>query len=102
MLWKVIQLLQLHAMVQNVQKQGLDQKALMFMQKYQPTTPKELLQKVTKPVLVIHGDQDNDNGSADKLAALFSNAQTAVVPGDHNHAVSTPEFAADVVNFLKK
>lgn len=93
---------ELHSMVQYVQQSGLDQQALALLQKYQPSTSKELLKKIKNPVLVIHGDMDNDNGSADELAALFPNAEKAVVPGDHNHASQTPEFASAVILFLNK
>ncbi len=93
---------ELHAMVQNVQKQGLDQKALSLLQKYQPSTPKEVLSKIKIPVLIIHGTEDVDNGSADELASLFPNAEKAVCPGDHNHASATPEFASAVIKFLKE
>lgn len=92
----------LHAMVLNVQKAGLDQQALAFLQQYQPSTPKEILAKIKTPVLVIHGDSDVDNGNADELASFFPNATIAVTPGDHNHAASTPEFAAAVMAFLRK
>jgi pimeloyl-ACP methyl ester carboxylesterase len=93
---------ELHSMVQYVQKSGLDQQALALMQKYQPSTPKEVLQKIKTPVLVIHGTEDVDNGSADELASLFPNAEKATCPGDHNHASATPEFASAVINFLKE
>ncbi len=92
----------LHSMVQYVQKSNLDQQALALLQKYQPSTPKEALSKIKKPVLVIHGDSDVDNGNASALAAIFPNATTAITPGDHNHAASTPEFAAAVMQFLRK
>ena len=92
----------LHGMVQNVQQSGLDQQALALLQKYQPSTPKDVLAKIKNPVLVIHGDSDEVNGSADELAAVFPNAEKAVTPGDHNHAAATPEFAAAVMAFLKK
>ncbi|HVX25832.1 MAG TPA: alpha/beta fold hydrolase [Parafilimonas sp.] len=93
---------ELHAMVQNVQKQGLDQQALALLQKYQPSTPKEVLQKIKTPVLVVHGTEDVDNGSAGELASLFPNAERALCPGDHNHAAATPEFASAVINFFKE
>ena len=93
---------ELHSMVQYVQKSGLDQQALALLQKYQPSTSKEVLQKIKTPVLVIHGTEDVDNGSADELASLFPNAEKAVCPGDHNHAASTPQFASAVLNFLKE
>jgi pimeloyl-ACP methyl ester carboxylesterase len=93
---------ELHSMVQYVQKSGLDQQALALLQEYQPSTPKEVLSKIKTPVLVIHGVEDVDNGSADELASLFPNAEKAVCPGDHNHASATPEFASAVLNFLKE
>ncbi len=93
---------ELHSMVEYVQKSGLDQQALALLQKYQPSTPKEILSKIKTPVLVIHGVEDVDNGSADKLASLFPNAEKAICPGDHNHAASTPQFASAVLNFLKE
>lgn len=92
----------LHTMVQNVQIQSLDQQALALLQKYQPSTPKEVLSKIKTPVLVIHGTADIDNGSADELASLFPNAEKALCAGDHNHASATPEFASAVLNFLKQ
>jgi len=91
----------LHSMVQYVRTSGLDQQALALLQKYQPTTSKEALSKIKKPVLVIHGDSDIDNGNASALAAIFPNAATAITPGDHNHAAATPEFAAAVMQFLR-
>lgn len=91
----------LHAMVQNVQLQNLDQQALALLQKYQPSTSTETLAKIKIPVLIIHGDSDEVNGSADKLASFITNSQKAITPGDHNHAASTPEFAAAVIKFLK-
>lgn len=93
---------QLHDMVMNVQKQGLDQQALAFMQKYQPSTSKMDLMKLKIPVLVIHGDSDEANGSADELASFIPRSEKAVTPGDHNHAAATPEFASVVLKFLKE
>jgi hypothetical protein len=52
-------------------------------------------------VLVIHGDSDEVNGSAEQLAAIFPNGEKAITPGDHNHANTTPEFAEAVMAFLK-
>lgn len=92
----------LHAMVQNVQRSGLDQKALALLQKYQPSTPKEILEKIKNPVLVIHGDSDIDNGNAQELASIFPNGEIAITPGDHNHAAATEQFATVVMAFLKK
>jgi len=91
---------ELESMVKNVQKAGLDQQALAFLQKEQPSTPKEILAKVKQPVLVICGDKDSDNGNAKALANLFQRGKYVQVPGDHGAAVGTKEFADNVVNFL--
>jgi len=92
----------LHSMVQYVQQSGLDQRALGLLQKYQPSTPLEILARLKNHILVIHGDSDVDNGSADQLAAIFPHGELAVTPGDHNHAAATPEFAIAVMQFFKK
>lgn len=93
---------QLKGLVDYVHQQKLDQLALAYLQRYQPSTSKEELIKVTKPVLVISGSEDSDNGSAVELAKLLPNSTVAVVPGDHNHASATKQFSATVINFLKK
>ena len=93
---------ELKAMVENVKKSGLDQLALAYQQKEQPSTSKEALSNIRKPVLVICGDHDTDNGSAPELTALIPKATFKEVPGDHNHASGTPEFASEALLFFKK
>ena len=92
---------ELKGAVDYAKQQGLDQLALAYLQKAQPSTSKEALQEVTQPVLVICGDKDTDNGSAGDLAKLLPNAQWVTVPGDHNHASATTEFSNAVILFLK-
>lgn len=79
----------------------LDQTALAYLQKEQPSTPIATLQKVTIPILVICGDKDEDNGSGKALAQVFSNAQFVQVPGDHGAAMNTQEFSNAVLSFFK-
>ncbi len=93
---------ELKGLVDYVQQQKLDQLALAYLQKSQPSTSKEELHKVQQPVLVISGDKDADNGSAGELARLLPNSSVATTPGDHNHAASTPEFSKEVIKFLTK
>lgn len=93
---------ELEAMVQNVKKQGLDQQALAYLQRSQPSTSKEDLGKVKQPVLLICGDKDSDNGSAKELADLFKHPTYKIVPGDHGGASRTKEFSTEVISFLKK
>ena len=92
---------ELAAMVENVKKQGLDQQALAYLQKAQPSTSKEALGKVKQPVLIICGDKDSDNGSAKELADLFKHAVYRVTPGDHSGASRTKEFSTQVISFLR-
>jgi pimeloyl-ACP methyl ester carboxylesterase len=92
---------ELKGAVDYVKQQHLDQLALAYLQRSQPSTSKEVLSKVKQPVLVICGDKDSDNGSAGELAKLLPNADFATVPGDHNHASATSEFSDTVKVFLK-
>ena len=93
---------ELAAMVENVKKQGLDQQALAYLQKAQPSTSKEELAKIKQPVLIICGDKDTDNGSAKELADLFKHPVYKVTPGDHGGANRTKEFSTEVISFLKR
>lgn len=88
--------------VDYVKSQGLDQLALAYLQKAQPSTPREALGKIKQPILVITGDKDADNGSAAELAKLLPNSSTATTPGDHNHASATTEFSHAVLDFLRR
>lgn len=92
---------ELQAMVQNVKNQGLDQQALAYSQKAQPSTSKEELAKIKLPVLIICGDKDSDNGSAKELADLFKHPTYKITPGDHGGASRTKEFSNEVIAFLK-
>lgn len=87
--------------VQYVERLGLDKPALALLQKHQPSTPPSMLAKINLPILVISGDADNDNGSAEELAGLIPRSVVARVPGDHNNTNKTKAFSAAVINFLK-
>ena len=93
---------ELKGAVDYVKQQGLDQLALAYLQKAQPSTSKEALGKVKQPVLVICGDKDTDNGSAAELAKLLPNTSYSITPGDHNHASATPEFSKEIISFLRR
>ncbi len=93
---------ELQGAVNYVKQQGFDQLALAYLQRAQPSTSKEALGKVQQPVLVVCGDKDSDNGNAQDLAKLFPHAQYRAVPGVHNNAASTMDFANTVIEFLKQ
>jgi len=93
---------ELKAMLNYVKQQGLDQTALAYMQKSQPSTSKEDLAKIKQPVLVICGDHDDDNGSAKNLSTLIPGATFVSTPGVHNDASQTKEFSSAIISFLQK
>lgn len=93
---------ELAPMVNYVKQSGLDQQALALLQNEQPSTPRETLQKIQQPVLVICGSEDSDNGSAKALAGLFTHGSYKTTPGDHNNASKTPEFSSAIIQFLKE
>jgi pimeloyl-ACP methyl ester carboxylesterase len=92
---------ELAGVVKYVKEQGLDQQALAYMQKAQPSTSKDELSKIKKPVLIICGDRDSDNGSAKELTALIPGSVFKTVPGVHNDANHGKEFSDEVISFLR-
>jgi len=73
-------------------KQGLNQRAMAYLQKEQPSTAKEELPKISQLVLIISCDKDSHNGSSHELAALLPHSSVATTPGDHNHATEQKNF----------
>jgi pimeloyl-ACP methyl ester carboxylesterase len=93
---------ELEGAIKYVKEQKLDELALAYMQKGQPTTSKKELRTLKKPVLVICGTADEDNGSSQELASLIPGSEYVRVPGNHNNASRSKEFAEAVTAFLKK
>jgi len=60
------------------------------------------LKAFTMPTLVVCGDQDDDNGSAEELAAVLPNATFQEVPGTHMSSVTKPELGEAIASFLAK
>jgi pimeloyl-ACP methyl ester carboxylesterase len=52
------------------------------------------------PTLVVCGDQDDDNGSAEELANILPNAVFRETPGTHMTSITKPEFGAAIAEFL--
>ncbi len=63
------------------------------------TTP-EMLAALTMPTLVVCGDQDQDNGSAEELVAALPDARLASIPGTHMSSVTQPELGEAIAAFL--
>ena len=58
------------------------------------------LDAFTMPTLVVCGDQDDDNGSAEELANVLPNAVFREVPGTHMSSVTKPQFGEAIARFL--
>jgi pimeloyl-ACP methyl ester carboxylesterase len=63
-------------------------------------TPREALARINIPTLVLVGAQDNDNGSAESLAAALPKGRHVVIPGNHMSAVTRPELATAIADYL--
>ena len=59
-----------------------------------------LVNAFTMPTLVVCGSEDQDNGSAEALAALLPNARFVEVPGTHMSSVTSPELGEEIAAFL--
>tara|TARA_R110000744_G_scaffold115350_3_gene215861 strand:- start:2661 stop:3449 length:789 start_codon:yes stop_codon:yes gene_type:complete len=78
-----------------------DLRSLHLQQKYQPVTSAADLNKIKIAVLVICGDEDSDNGSAEELRNALGNGKLNRVPGDHNGTYKTEDFSNSILKFLK-
>ncbi|HEY9004123.1 MAG TPA: alpha/beta fold hydrolase [Mucilaginibacter sp.] len=88
-------------MMKYIHEQGFDIPALAMQQKHQPTTSGAELLKITKPVLIIRGSDDKENGSEIGLQRLIPGSRVSYVPGDHNTASKNNQFSAAVFFFFQ-
>jgi pimeloyl-ACP methyl ester carboxylesterase len=63
-------------------------------------TPADALGAIATETLVVTGSEDQDNGSAEALAAMLPNARYVEVPGTHMSAVLKPELGLAIAAFL--
>ncbi|WP_239804732.1 alpha/beta fold hydrolase [Croceicoccus hydrothermalis] len=63
-------------------------------------TSPDALSAATMPTLVLCGDKDNDNGSADALADALPDGRRATIPGTHMSSVSEGALGDELVAFL--
>ncbi|WP_427967188.1 alpha/beta fold hydrolase [Altererythrobacter sp.] len=85
---------------QFLKSQGVDRTAARMLLETMPDMDLERLQTVTMPTLVVCGDEDHDNGSAQDLANLLPNATYVEVPGTHMSSVTKPEMGEAIANWL--
>ena len=86
--------------VQFMKSQKVDRMAAALLLESFTDAPGAWLRAFTMPTLVVCGAEDEDNGSAEELAAALHNATFAEVPGTHMSAVARPEFGEAIASFL--
>lgn len=79
---------------------GVDRVAARLLLATMEDTEPGQLDAITMPTLVLCGADDNDNGSADRLAKALPNARRAIIPGTHMSSVTRPEFGRELADFL--
>lgn len=79
---------------------GVDRVAARLLLATMEDTEPGQLDAITMPTLVLCGADDNDNGSADRLAEALPNARRAIIPGTHMSSVTRPEFGRELAAFL--
>ncbi len=77
---------------------GGDPLALLQVLETSVDTPREVLERITTPILVLAGI--DDQRSTRELAAALPNGQYAVIPGSHMGAVTKPQLGAAIADFL--
>lgn len=63
--------------------------------------PEVALRAVTTPIAVLCGADDNDNGSADDLAACFTHGTRLTIPGNHMSCVTLRAFGEAIRDYLQ-
>lgn len=63
-------------------------------------TPREALTRIETPTLVLTGTADDDNGSAEGLAAALPYGRYVAVPGDHMSTVAKPALGEAIADYL--
>lgn len=79
---------------------GGDPKALVhILDTFVPSSDAELA-ALNRPVLVLCGEDDRDNGSAEALASALADARYQTVPGNHMSAVVKRDLGMAIGDFL--
>ena len=86
--------------IQFMKSQGVDRVAAAQLLESFEDAFMSWLEAFTMPTLVVCGDQDDDNGSAEELANVLPNATFEEVPGTHMSSVTKPELGEAIARFL--
>ncbi|WP_328705846.1 alpha/beta fold hydrolase [Erythrobacter rubeus] len=87
---------------QFLKSQGVDRiAARLLLDAFEDLDP-ALLGDIQQPALVLNGEKDDDNGSAEELAGLLPNARYQEVPGGHLDSATKAELGDAIVSFLSQ
>jgi len=78
----------------------IDPAALRLLLKSMGNMDRLILTKITPPTLVLAGEDDDDNGSADALVQALPDAKRGTIPGTHMSCITKPEFGTSIVEYL--
>ena len=83
-----------------LKSQGVDRVAARLL--LQAMEPFDLadLERIAMPVAIVNGDEDDDNGSGEELAAALPDAVSIAIPGNHLNSVTKPDLGEAIVDFL--
>ena len=80
--------------------QGLSPLSMLKVLTSQVPVDPSALRAIETPILIINGQDDEDNGSPEGLAKLFGHAEAKRVKGDHMTAVGDPALGDLIWDFL--
>ena len=83
-----------------LKSQGVDRVAARLLLDAMDDFDLARLAAITMPTAVICGDEDQDNGSAEELAARLPDARYIEVPGTHLNSVTKPDLGEALARFL--
>ena len=86
--------------MQFLKSQGVDRVAARLLLDTMPDLDLALLDNIAMPTLVVCGDEDRDNGSAEELANLLPDADFVEVPGTHMGSVTKPDLGQTIADWL--
>ncbi|MEM8694590.1 MAG: alpha/beta fold hydrolase [Pseudomonadota bacterium] len=79
---------------------GGDPEALLQVLNVFTNTSQEAIRAIMAPTLILAGEEDQDNGSHEDLAALIPHASHVQVPGGHMSCIVKPEFGKALADWL--
>ena len=71
----------------------------LLLDSFTDTSP-DMLAGIVMPTLLVCGDRDQDNGSAEELAAVLPDARLSIIPGTHMSSVTQPQLGEAIAAFL--